>query len=79
VALPDLEGLENSDSVLALLDEVDTGTVFEVGYALAKGIKVIGYSQNPGISQLKMVRGSGIPVFSDYSTAIYHSIWAGCE
>jgi len=77
VALPDLDGLDKSNSVLALLDEVDTGTVFEVGYALAKGIKVIGYSQNPEISQLKMIRGSGIPIFSDYSTAVYHSIWAG--
>lgn len=77
VAMADLEGLDNCNSVLALLDEYDTGTIFEVGYAQAKGIKVIGYSQNPSIDQLKMVRGSGIPVFSDFSTAVYQAIWAG--
>lgn len=77
VALKDLAGLDNCNSVFALLDGCDEGTIFELGYAFAKGIKVVGFSQNTESSQLKMIRGSGIPIYSDFSTAIYNSIWAG--
>lgn len=79
VAKPDLEGIDRSTAVLALLDGLDTGTIFEIGYALAKGIKVIGFSETPKSDELKMVRGSGIPIYSDFSTAVYQAVWAGVK
>lgn len=40
----DLQGLEQADVVVAILDgpDVDSGTAFEVGYACARGKPVIG-------------------------------------
>lgn len=40
----DLEGLDQADAIVAILDgpDVDSGTAFEVGYAFAKGKPVIG-------------------------------------
>ncbi|AGH94320.1 PfkB family carbohydrate kinase [Pseudobdellovibrio exovorus] len=77
VAKLDLDGVDKCSSVLALLDGLDSGTIFEVGYAIAKGISVVGYCENPNHTDLKMLRGSGIPIYNDLSTAIYQSIWAG--
>ena len=41
----DLEGLERSDVVVAVLDgpDIDSGTAYEVGYARAMGKPVIGF------------------------------------
>ncbi|TQD25175.1 nucleoside 2-deoxyribosyltransferase [Methanolobus vulcani] len=41
----DVQGIDNSDIVLAVLDggsDVDSGTAWEMGYAYAKGIPVLG-------------------------------------
>jgi nucleoside 2-deoxyribosyltransferase len=40
----DLKGLEQADTVVAILDgpDADSGTAFEVGYAFARGKTVIG-------------------------------------
>ncbi|SDF66798.1 Nucleoside 2-deoxyribosyltransferase [Methanolobus vulcani] len=41
----DVRGIDNSDIVLAVLDggsDVDSGTAWEMGYAYAKGIPVLG-------------------------------------
>lgn len=41
----DVSGIDNSDIVLAVLDggsDVDSGTAWEMGYAYAKGIPVLG-------------------------------------
>ncbi|WP_406658157.1 nucleoside 2-deoxyribosyltransferase [Methanolobus sp. ZRKC2] len=41
----DVEGIDGSDIVLAVLDggsDVDSGTAWEMGYAYAKGIPVLG-------------------------------------
>lgn len=39
-----VEGIDSADAVVALLegDEIDSGTAWEVGYAYARGIAVIG-------------------------------------
>lgn len=77
VAQPDIDGLTGSQAVLALLDGADPGTLFEMGYAAARSIPSVGYAEQPGRDDYKMLRGLGVHLTSDLSTAIYRAIWAG--
>ncbi|MCZ1075605.1 PfkB family carbohydrate kinase [Rhodococcus sp. A5(2022)] len=76
VAKKDLEGLEHCDSILALLDDNDPGTVFEAGYATKMGIPVVIYAENLDAEGAKMLIGSGAQHFTDLSTAVYKAQWA---
>ena len=76
VAPRDLKGLDDCDVVLAVLNGSDTGTIFEIGYAIAKGKPVVGLAQNMRAEDLKMPIGSGCVIATDLVTAIYHTIWA---
>ena len=76
VAPRDLKGLDDCDVVLAVLNGSDTGTIFEIGYAIAKGKPVVGLAQNMRAEDLKMPNGSGCVIATDLVTAIYHTIWA---
>lgn len=77
VAIPDIHGIDGANSMLAILDGLDEGTIFEIGYARAKGIPVVAYCENSNLDELTMIRGTGIPIFTDLSTAVYQAIWAG--
>jgi Nucleoside 2-deoxyribosyltransferase/pfkB family carbohydrate kinase len=77
IAERDLAGLENCQSVLALLDGADTGTWFEVGWAQKAGIPVVAYAQPRHDPQLKMAKGTGVDISEDLSTALYRAVWAG--
>ena len=72
----DLEGLEDCDAVLAILNGGDAGTIFEIGYAVAKGTPVVALAQNVRPEDLKMPEGSGCFIADDFVTAIYHAVWA---
>lgn len=76
VAPQDLEGLDDCQVVLAILNGSDAGTVFEVGYAVARGIPVVALAQNMRPEDLKMPQGTGCTIVSDLATAIYQAIWA---
>lgn len=76
VAPQDLAGLDQASAVLAILNGADVGTVFEVGYAVAKGLPVVALAQNMRAEDLKMVDGSGCTVVEDLVSAIYHVVWA---
>lgn len=76
VAKEDLEGLDECSVVLAILNGGDAGTVFEIGYAVAKGIPVIALAQNVRAEDLKMPVGTGCRVYEDLVTAIYQTVWA---
>lgn len=76
VAKADLAGLDESSVVLAILNGGDAGTIFEIGYAVAKGIPVIALAQNTRPEDLKMPVGSGCRVYEDLVTAIYQTVWA---
>jgi hypothetical protein len=76
VAPADLAGLDRSDVVFALLDGLDPGTLFEVGYANAKNIPVYALAQAVSEEDLKMYVGSGCRVFSDFVTAIHRLAWS---
>lgn len=70
VAPKDIEAIDRCDSVLAILDGVDSGTLFEVGYARALNKPVFGLAQSVPEEDLKMVRGSGCIVGDDLASLI---------
>lgn len=75
VAPADLEALDRADVVFALLDGMDSGTLFEVGWARHRGIPVYCLAQSSTAEDLKMVEGSGCHVFEDFATALHHAAW----
>jgi nucleoside 2-deoxyribosyltransferase len=75
VAPADLAAMNECDRVLAILDGIDSGTLFEVGYARARGVPVYALAQAVAPEDLKMVKGSGCRVFDDFVTAIHHAAW----
>lgn len=76
VAPADLAGLDQCDRVLALVDGADCGTIFEVGYARARGLPVVAFAEALPDEQLKMIVGSGCQHTDDFATAIYLTAWA---
>ncbi|MFC4872120.1 PfkB family carbohydrate kinase [Negadavirga shengliensis] len=76
VVVKDLEGLDESEIVFAVIDGLDSGTLFEVGYAVSQGKKVIAFVQNEGEESLKMLEGSGCIIEKDLTTAIYKTYWS---
>ncbi len=75
VAPQDIQALNGCDRVFAILDGADSGTVFEVGYARAKGIPVYALAQSVCEEDLKMVVGTGCQVRHDFVTALHHTAW----
>jgi Nucleoside 2-deoxyribosyltransferase len=77
VAKKDLELLERSDVVLALLDGLDVGTIFEMGYARAFQKPVIVLSQR-ALHELDqtMIVGTDCAVYEDYVAALYATAWS---
>jgi nucleoside 2-deoxyribosyltransferase len=71
----DLAALDTCDRVFAILDGLDAGTVFEVGYARAKNLPVYVLAQSVSEEDLKMVTGSNCNVFFDFVTALHHTAW----
>lgn len=76
---PDIEALNESDIVFACLDGLDSGTLFEIGYAIARGTPVIVYVQSESEGDLKMIEGSPCFVCSDFCTAIYKTAWVATK
>jgi nucleoside 2-deoxyribosyltransferase len=79
VVSKDLEGLKNSKLVFAVIDGLDSGTLFEVGYAVSKNIPVIAYVENETEESVKMLEGTGCILEKDLTTAIYKSLWILAE
>jgi nucleoside 2-deoxyribosyltransferase len=75
VAPEDLAGLDGCDVVFAVMNGLDPGTIFEVGYAVKSGLPVVALAQNEKDEDLKMVRGSGCEVVDDFASALYRTIW----
>ncbi len=71
----DLEGIHMSDLVFAIADGLDSGTIYEIGYARAQGKPVVVYCENESNEDLKMLEGSGCVLCKDYVTSIYRSLW----
>jgi nucleoside 2-deoxyribosyltransferase len=75
IAQEDLKGLDNADSIFAILNGYDPGTVFEIGYAIAKGKKVVLFSEQTDEVNLTMFKGSGCLIFNDITTSLYNLVW----
>ena len=76
IAPEDIRGLEQSQVVFAILNGLDSGTIFEIGYAVKHGLPVVALAQNAKDEDLKMIAGTGCYVTDDFATAIYQAIWA---
>lgn len=79
IAPADLAGLDDSAVVLAIVDGLDPGTIFEIGYARAKNIPVICLMNAEKEEDLKMMEGSGCLMVDDFTTAIYQTVWKFLE
>ncbi|WP_223266836.1 PfkB family carbohydrate kinase [Luteimonas gilva] len=75
VAPEDLRAIRECGLVLALLDGLDAGTLFEVGYARALGIPVVAIAESVEEQSLTMIIGSGCIVRSDFCSGIYEACW----
>ena len=76
VAELDLLGLDKAEVVLALLYDMDPGTLFEIGYACRNGKEVLVVVEDEGEHDLTMLRGTGCKIYRDLATAIYSTAWA---
>lgn len=76
IASADLDALKRSRIVLAILDGLDSGTLFEVGYARARGIPVVAVAEDVPPPTLTMIEGSECNVVQDLTTAIYRTCWS---
>lgn len=79
VASEDLQGLKDVDVILALCNDVDIGTIFEIGFAKGNPKQpkpVVIYSETMPDSQKTMLTGTSCEIVPDFCSAIYRSIWA---
>lgn len=75
IAKKDIEGIENSDIIFCVLDNLDSGTLVESGYSIAKGKEIIGYHRTCEENKLLMLKAGNLQVFNNLTTAIYQTIW----
>lgn len=79
IAVEDLQGLTSCNAILALVNDNDTGTIFEIGYGKAKDKSVVVYAERNSGRDLTMLDGSNCLVFPDFSSAVYNAIWESIE
>jgi hypothetical protein len=77
VAQADLAGLSACDAVFAILDGWDPGTIFETGWATARGIPVVAAGGLGDPVGATMLIGTGAEQYSDFATGMYRAIWRG--
>ena len=71
----DLTGLDTASVLLAIADGLDAGTMFEVGYAVKRGIPVVVFNTCESEGNLQMLEGTGCEFEKDFATAVYKTIW----
>lgn len=79
VVTKDLDGIEECDLMLAITDGLDSGTLFEIGYARKAGKPVVVYSERHMGESLKMMEGSGCVLCNSFTTALYATLWKAVE
>ncbi|SFA57808.1 pfkB family carbohydrate kinase [Pedobacter suwonensis] len=75
IAKKDIEGIDKSDIVFCVLDNLDSGTLVEIGYSIGNGKKMIGYHRTCYKPQLTMLNAGDVTIYNNLTTAIYHTIW----
>lgn len=71
----DIEAIRESNAMLAVLDNLDPGTLFEIGFARSIGKPVVVFAQNVSAGDLKMMEGTECIICDDFVTAIYKTVW----
>lgn len=79
VVLKDLDGIDKADLVFAIGDGLDSGTIYEIGYARAKSKPVVMYCENESAENKKMMQGSDCTLCADYVSAVYQTLWAAAS
>lgn len=75
VTQADLKGIDEADILYAVLDDYDPGTIFEIGYAIAKQKPVVIFIENKVVINMTLFEGSGCVIEHDFATSIYKTIW----
>ncbi|WP_111894921.1 PfkB family carbohydrate kinase [Acinetobacter sp. MB5] len=75
VVRKDLIGVHECDILFAISDGMDSGTIYEIGYARAIHKPVIVYAESESEENLKMMEGSDCKIYKDYVSAIYQTLW----
>ena len=75
VAQADIKAIDECDVLYALFDDHDPGTLFEIGYAIKAGKKVVIYTEQNNDEHLKMFEGTGCEIIRDFATSIYTLSW----
>lgn len=71
----DIKGVRECDIVFACVDGLDSGTLYEIGFARSLNKPVVAYVENETRESLKMLEGSGCLIEKDFATAIYRTNW----
>lgn len=79
VVQQDLKAIRDSDIVLAIVDGLDAGTLYEIGYARALGKPVVVFIERESEESLKMAEGSDCLIVRNYTTALYATLWKAAE
>jgi nucleoside 2-deoxyribosyltransferase len=79
VVSKDLDAINQSSAVFAIVDGLDSGTLFEIGYATKLAIPIIAYVENETPESIKMLEGTGCILEKDMTTALYKCFWALSE
>ncbi|MBU9837330.1 nucleoside 2-deoxyribosyltransferase [Rahnella sp. L72c] len=75
IASQDLSAITRSDIIFGIADGNDPGTIFEIGYAVSLGKKVVLLAENFPENDLTMFYHENIVITHDYVTAIYKTLW----
>ncbi|MHA3886786.1 PfkB family carbohydrate kinase [Stutzerimonas degradans] len=75
----DLEGVRDCDVLFAIGDGLDSGTIYEIGYARALNKPVVFYAENESAQDKKMMEGSACRITDDYVSAVYQMVWEAVE
>jgi nucleoside 2-deoxyribosyltransferase len=70
IAPKDISAIHECDAMLAIIDGIDSGTIFEIGYARALGKPVFGLAQSIPEEDLKMIVGSDCIVSADFASLL---------
>jgi nucleoside 2-deoxyribosyltransferase len=71
----DIVEIKKTDLLFAIMNGLDPGTLFEIGYAKALGKRVVVLAENIGINDLTMLIGTDCEITADFATAIYKASW----
>ena len=71
----DIEAINKCKTIFAILDGMDPGTVFEVGYGVALKKNIVVLAEHETKTHLQMMYGTNCCVETDFETAIYKTCW----